>query len=343
MKQTMKAMLYLGPGKLELREVALPQPQKGEVLVKVRAATTCGTDVKTYLRGHPKITPPCLFGHELAGEIVAVGEGVENFQVGMRVVCHNTAPCGSCYYCKHGYHNLCQKLIYNFGSYAEYNCVPAPIVSVNMFEIPESLSFAEAAILEPLASVVHGQKKVGITLGETVVIIGAGPIGLMHLMLSKINGAKSVIVVDVQSNRLQIAKEFGADEIINAKQQDPLEIIKMQTDGRGADVCIECVGQKQTWLQAVQMTRPGGRVLWFGGLPAGTQLELNADYLHYSEITLFGSYHATPYDVQTAFDLIASRALDVSSLVSVELPLDQLDKALQMMMNGEVVKAAITP
>ncbi len=196
MEEKMRAAVYLGPEKIEMRTVSIPEPAAGEILVKVRAATTCGTDVKTYRRGHPKFPPPFIFGHEFGGDIVKVGEGVEKFRVGMRVTANVFAECGECFYCKHGQGNICTNLVYNFGAFAEYMIIPEPIVRRTTFEIPSHIPYAHAALLEPLVTVVHGWHKVGIQPGETVAIIGAGgPISLMFLQLALRAGASQVIAV----------------------------------------------------------------------------------------------------------------------------------------------------
>ena len=342
--QNMRAVMFLEPGKLELREVPVPEPSPKEILIKIRAATTCGTDVKTYLRGHPKIIPPTLFGHEFSGDVVAVGSEVTEFQPGMRVVPHNTAPCGICFSCKNGQQNLCDDLKYNFGAFAEYAVVPSRIVQLNTFEIPDHISYAQASIMEPLACVVHGQNSVRIQPGETVAIVGAGgPIGLMHLQLALKRGASQVIAVDLVENRLAIAEKLGATSIVNPKQVDPVEVIRDLTEGRGVDVAIESAGAKNAWMTAINSVRKGGRVLWFGGLKAGTSIELDTTWIHYGELSLFGVFHTTPADVYSAFQLIMHQVINTDFLLSGEMPLEKTEDALTMMAKGECVKMVINP
>lgn len=344
MSLTMRAQRFYGPGKLVLEEIPRPAPGPGELLVKVRAATTCGTDVKTYKRGHPKIVPPILFGHEFAGDVVATGEGVEKFEVGMRVVPHNTAPCNTCFYCKHGRENLCESLVYNFGAYSEYAIVPAPIVAINTFEIPAHLTYAQASILEPLVSVAHGQRVLQIQPGEHVAIIGAGgPIGLMHLQMARYSGAAQVIAVDLSDTRLEVAHKLGATTTINPENEDPVEAIKSLTDGRGADVTIESAGALAAWETAFKAVRKGGRVNWFGGLKGGTEIRLDTAWIHYGELTLYGTYHGTPLDVYRSFELIRSGVIDTQALISAEMRLDQVEEALELMFAGKVIKVAIDP
>ena len=341
---TMKAVVYLEPGVLELRSVPVPVPGPGDILVRIRAALTCGTDVKTYRRGHPKIPPPTLFGHEFAGDIVAVGDSVRGFEPGMRIVAGNSAPCNTCFYCKQGQQNLCDDLQVNLGAFAEYIRVPDRIVQQNTFQIPDSLPYQHAALMEPLACVVHGQSLVRIEPGETVIIIGAGgPIGLMHLQLALRQGAAQVVAVDLSDERLAVAERLGASVIINPKNDDPVAAVRRLTAGRGADVAIECAGAKAAWLSAVEAVRKGGRVLWFGGLPSGTQVEVDAVRVHYDELTLIGPYHLAPRDCYRALCLLEAGVIDADALITCELPLERLQDALQMMMDGRCIKTAIIP
>lgn len=340
----MRAQLFLEPLKIELRNVPIPSVGPDDVLVKVRAATTCGTDLKTYLRGYPKIKPPILFGHELAGDIVEVGKNVKNFHVGQRVVPHNSAPCGVCYYCKHEQHNLCSNLFINWGAFAEYILIPASIVRINMYDIPDHLSYEQAALMEPLSTVVHGQRVCPVQKGEVVAILGAGgPIGLMHLQLAEKSGASKIIAIDLKDTRLKHAEKLGATYVINPNNEILLECINQLTDGRGADMVVEATGSNHGWEQAIQLVRPGGRVLLFGGLPGGTMINLDATKVHYGELKIYGVFHSTPMDVYTAYQLICTGVVDTQSLVSCQLPLERLEDALRMMNEGKIIKAAICP
>ena len=340
----MRTMMFLGPGHLELRDVPIPQPGSGEILVRIRAATTCGTDVKTFRRGHPKIIPPTPFGHEFAGDVVEAGSEVTRFRPGMRIVAHNTAPCNACFYCKHGQENLCDQLVYNFGTFGEYLIIPEPIARLNAFEIPDHLSYPQASILEPLVSVVHGHRLIQIQPGEQVAIIGAGgPIGLMHLQMALRSGASKVIAVDLSEDRLTVAKALGATALVNPKQQDPVQAVRDLTGGRGVDVSIESAGALEAWETAIRVVRKGGRVNWFGGLKVGTTLELDTQWVHYGELTLLGTYHGTPLDVLRSFELIVSGVSDTRSLITRERPLEKREEAFDLMSEGKVIKVAINP
>ncbi len=344
MAKEMRAVVYLGPEQIELRTLPIPAPGEGELLVKVRAALTCGTDVKTYRRGHPKFPPPFVFGHEFGGDVAAVGSGVTKFREGMRVTANVFAECGQCFYCQRGQGNLCENLIYNFGAFAEYMIVPASIARRTTFEIPAYVSYAEAAVLEPLVTVVHGWHKLGIQPGATIAILGAGgPISLLHLQLALRSGASQVIAIGHSPARLQVAARLGATNVLNAKEADTIAGVRDLTHGYGADVVIECAGTKLAWETSVALARKGGRVLWFGGLPGGTKVELDASRLHYGEIDLLNMHGGTAQDACEAFALITSGQLDIASLLNGELPLEQVELALQRMISGEAVKLIINP
>lgn len=344
MSKEMRAAVYLGPEKIELRTVPVPEPAAGELLVKVRAATTCGTDVKTYRRGHPKFPPPFIFGHEFGGDVVEVGDGVEKFHEGMRVTANVFAECGECFYCKHGQGNICANLVYNFGAFAEYMIIPASIVRGTTFEIPAHVPYAHAALLEPLVTVVHGWHKAAVQPGETVAIIGAGgPISLMFIQLLVRSGAGQVIAIGHSSMRLAVAGKLGASQLVNAREQDALMVVRELTDGFGADVVIECAGTKLTWESSVDVVRRGGRVLWFGGLSSGTTVEIDAARVHYGEIDLLNMHGGTVADAREAFELIVSGDVQVAPLLSGELPLEQVELALKKMIAGDVVKMEIKP
>ena len=268
MLKEMRAVVYLGPEKIELRTVPIPEPAPGEILIKVRAATTCGTDVKTYRRGHPKFPPPFIFGHEFGGDIVKLGDGVEKFKEGMRVTANVFAECGECFYCERGQGNLCTNLVYNFGAFADYMTIPLSIVRGATFEIPDPLPYAYAALLEPLVTVVHGWHKVAIQPGEPVAILGAGgPISLMFIQLLLRAGAAQVIAVGHSPARLGVARMLGASHLINAYEQDTVLTVRELTGGVGADVVIECAGTKSTWESSVEVVRRALRPGRGGGRP----------------------------------------------------------------------------
>ena len=346
----MKAVRFHAPGKIKLEDISIPQIGPEEILVKVKVALTCGTDVKMYKRGHPKVNPPITMGHEFSGTVTEVGKKVANqFRTGDRVAVANSAPCNSCFFCKTGKPNLCEHILETLigfsvdGAYAEYIRVPAPIVKQNTYVVPKNVSFEEAALLEPLACAINGSDAANISLGDTVLILGSGPIGLIHLQLAKLKGASKVIVTDLQAERLKIASNLGADAVIDASKEDQLSRVKEITGGLGADIVIEAVGLPQTWELAFQMTRKAGTTLFFGGCPSGAKVSLDTERIHYEDLTLKGVFHHTPVSVLKAFRLITSGRFNGKPFITEKMPLSELESALLKMSRGECVKIAIEP
>ncbi|MFW9805363.1 MAG: zinc-binding dehydrogenase [Candidatus Thorarchaeota archaeon] len=347
MSRKMNAAMYYGIGDVRYEETEVPEIGPGELLIKVGTALTCGTDVKTYKRGHPVLIKriPSLFGHEYAGTIEEIGPGAKNFEVGMRVVATNSAPCGECFFCKRDMPNLCAELKDSLvnGAFAEYIRVPEGVVRWNTHQIPDSLSFRDAALTEPLACVVHGIEESNIKLGDTVVVIGAGPIGQMLIMLAKKHGASTVIASDLAELRRTIAKKAGADIIIDPAKENPIERVKEETSGYGADVVIEAVGIPQTWEQAVEMTRDAGTTVLFGGAASGTKFEVDTVRFHYGQLAIKGVFHLKPRHVEQALNLIIARNVNPDLLISHEMPLAKINEALEKMSKGETMKIAISP
>ncbi|MBS7657666.1 alcohol dehydrogenase catalytic domain-containing protein [Candidatus Bathyarchaeota archaeon] len=344
----MKAARLYAPQNLKIEEVNIPEINDEEVLIENKVALTCGTDLKMYKRGHPYAKLPLTIGHEFAGVIVKVGSKVKNFKKGDRVVAVNSAPCNTCFYCKRGKQNLCEKIEEDMigftieGAYAQYVKVPAKIVKQNMHIIPEHISFEEAAILEPLACVVHGNQLLNLNIKDDVAIIGSGPIGLLHLQLIKAEGCKA-IVIDLSKERLKVAEELGADITINANEVNPIEEIKKITNGRGVDTAIEAVGLPETWRIAVALTRKGGETLLFGGCKPGDLAEFDASHIHYGELTIKGAFHHTPLAVEKALKLIVSKVIRIDKIISHRMNLSNIEDALKLMAEGKAVKVAITP
>ena len=339
------AMLY-GVKDLRIQETEIPRIGDGEVLVKVKAATTCGTDLKIYQRGYVEkiIKLPTIFGHEWAGEVVDVGTKLEWPQKGMRVRAGNSAPCLHCTMCQKGKYNLCENMIWLWGAYAEYIKVPARMVLVNMQEILAHVSYEEASLAEPLACVLHGVEEAGVKLGDNVAIIGAGPIGLLHLLTVKKIGVEKAIMIDLVDERLDFAKKVGADETINSGRENAMEKVREYTSGYGADVAIEAIGVPATWEQALKLARKGGTVLEFGGCPPGTEIRLDAEQLHYGEMKVLGAFHTTPLHFRKALSLIASRTIDVRPLITRKMKLAQLREAFNILSTSKnEIKIAIIP
>lgn len=342
----MRAAMFYKPGDVRMEDVPAPEPGPGEVLVHIGAALTCGTDVKTYKRGHPTLIKetPSPFGHEFGGTIEEVGKGVEGWRPGMRVVAANSAPCNRCYYCKVGDQSMCAELEFLNGAFAEYIVIPRRIVEQNLYEIPSGVAFSRAALLEPLACAVHGVVRTPISVGDTVVIVGAGQIGLMFVRLATERGAR-VLCADMSESRLEVAGQLGAEETVQVSEGvDVVQAVREWTpNSRGADVVIEAVGLPATWEQALQMVRKGGDVTLFGGAPSGTTMEVDTVLLHYSQITVRGVFHHTPYTVQVAFDILKSGRVDPEPFISGVRPLDEVLEALESHGRQEGIKYEIRP
>ena len=284
----MQAAVLYGKEDVRLECVPVPSIGAGELLVRVRTALTCGTDVKVFRRGyHAKmIRPPALFGHEMAGDVVAVGEGVFQFRAGQRIVAANSAPCDHCYFCRHGQQNLCQDLLFNNGAYAEYIRVPARIVQKNTYVIPASLQYKDAALVEPLACAVRGLDESNLHPGDTIAVMGLGPIGLMFVRLAKYAYGAHVIAMARRIEQVDRAMMLGADEgILIGDRHALLAELRRHTSGRGADVVIEAIGQPESWELATQLVRKGGTVNFFGGCPSWHQ-----GWFGYGSLALFGNY-----------------------------------------------------
>ena len=347
MNGKMTAAVLYGKEDIKIERVPIPRVGDGEVLVKVQVALTCGTDLKVYQRGYHArmIVPPALFGHELAGIVEEVGTSVRGFRRGMRVVALNSAPCQMCFYCSKHQENLCEDLLFNNGAYAEYIRIPKRIVEANMLAVPPDVSYEEAAMVEPLACVLRGLHETGVEIGDTVVVIGGGPIGLMFVQVAKAIGCNVIAVVKRDSQAAAV-KHMGAQEVVQiTKVKDAVEAVRAVTpDRRGADVVIEAVGRPEAWEWATEMVRKGGTVNFFGGCASGTKVQLDTNRLHYSEITLKATFHHTPDTVRRAFGLIAEKKIRSNDYITGEAPLSRLQQVLRHMLNrnGDI-KTAIIP
>jgi len=343
----MTAAVLYGKEDVKIERVPIPTLDVGEVLVKVQVALTCGTDLKVYQRGYHArmIVPPALFGHEWAGVIEEVGPYVKGFRKGMRVVALNSAPCGNCFYCSKHQENLCQDLLFNNGAYAEYIRIPRRIVETNLLAIPPHVSFEEAAMVEPLACVLRGLHETNVEIGDTVAIIGAGPIGLMFIQVAKLTGCNVISVVK-RDLQVSAARNIGADSAVQITAvNDPVKAVrKLTPEGRGCDVVIEAVGRPQAWEWSIDMVRKGGTVNFFGGCASGTTVALDTQRLHYNELTLKASFHHTPEAVRKAFALICEKKIKGADYITGAEPLSRLQQVLRHMLNrnGDI-KTAIIP
>jgi L-iditol 2-dehydrogenase len=346
------AVLY-GQEDLRLEQVEDPTPNPGEVVLEVSAATTCGTDLKVWRRGgHARmLKPPTLFGHEAAGRIVALGEGVTGWKVGDRVVPNNSAPCMACFFCKRQEYSLCPDLTFNNGTFAQYLKIPAPIVRHNLLLIPEGVPDALASLTEPLACVLHGVARSGFSpelrqrwgCAPKVVVIGDGAIGLMFVGTLAHQGAE-VTLFGGSEQRLCIGEKFGAAHTFNHRQIASIpDVVKSLTAGMGADILVEATGVPSVWETAIACARPGATVNLFGGCPRNTHISIDTEQLHYNELTLKGVFHNTPFFVRQALELIASRVLPLELMLNDQQPLKNLGQVFEDMKQRKTIKATITP
>jgi len=344
----MRAAVLYGREDMKIEQVDIPSLAEDEVLVRVEVALTCGTDLKVWKQGsHPRmIHPPALFGHELAGVVETKGSAVNGgVHAGMRVVPSNSAPCNICMYCRKGQPNLCEDLLFNNGAYAEFIRIPGRIVQQNMLEIPDSVPFVDAAMVEPLACVLRGAHEIDAREGDTVVVIGCGSIGLKFIRILSSRNVR-VIALGKRKSRIAAAERLGAVAAFDVSEIDnPVNLVRQLTEGgRGADAVIEAVGSAKTWQWALQMVRKGGRVNLFGGCPSGTQVNFDPAALHYSEITIKSTFHHSPRFIREALDTIVRGQIRASDFITGEVPLTELPHVFEHMKqrNGEL-KTAVIP
>jgi len=329
--------ILVKPGVIELRETKVPKPSQGELLVNIKAALTCGTDLKAFRRGHPVIPMPGLFGHEFSGIVSEVGRGITRFKKGDAIMAVHSAPCLACRYCRKELYNLCENIMHTkiLGAFAEYILLPQHIVRQNVFHKPQNLSFEEAAFLEPLSCVVHGMESLSVKKNDHALIIGSGPVGLLHLLLLKEQGVQ-VTVMDKHDSKLKVATKLGADFVLIAKIQNLSHDLDF-------DYIFECTGMPEVWEASVTYVRRGGTVVLFGGCKSGTTVTYDTERLHYDEITLKGVFHYTPADVKKAYRLLCKGNINVSRLISGRFPLKQTQKAFEKLSKGVGIKYAIIP
>lgn len=346
----MLAATFHEPGDLRLEDIAEPTAGPGELKLRMRATATCGTDAKIFNHGHPRLDPPQVIGHELAGEVVEVGEGVTDFAVGDRVQVIAAVPCGDCWACNDDIAQVCPNqtsMGYQYaGGFAEYMIVPELVVRVNgVNRIPDNLSFAEASVTEPLACALNAQEFAEVTEGDTVVVMGAGPIGCLHVRLARAKGATQVILTDINEDRLALsADRVHPDAALVLTGDELVEKIKELTGGRGPSVVITAAPSGKAQEDAIAMAAPQGRVSFFGGLPKDDPyIRCDSNKVHYSELKLVGANGSSPDHNRRALDLIATGEVSVDDLITHRVPLEKVHDAIQAVISGEAIKVVVEP
>ncbi|MEO8347855.1 MAG: alcohol dehydrogenase catalytic domain-containing protein [Acidobacteriota bacterium] len=337
----MRAFVQTGIGAFEERDLPAPRAGRGEVVLRVRAALTCGTDVKLLARGHPKVSLPVTMGHEACGDVMETGEGVETFRVGDRVVPGVSGPCRRCRECRAGMSNLCASAHGDrtWGAFAELLRVPAGVVAANLHAVPDGVSDETAAFLDPLASVLHGWDRLAPVKG-TLLVYGAGALGLLWAATARARGVPAIVAARGGAARLAIAQAYGAEVIDLAKDGDR---VLTERAGGAAEMAVDCTGDPEVWRRLPDLVSPGGKVLLFGGCAPGTEVSWGAERLHYSEISLIGSFHSTPADAREALRMLAAREIEPAALLTERGTLSDLPRFLAAQARREGIRYAVRP
>lgn len=341
----MKAVRFYKQQDIRVEDIAQPRPQPGGLLVKVEACAICGTDLKMYSKGNPRIKPPQTIGHEFVGEIVEVGKDVKGYHVGEKVTMATSISCGRCAVCRAGYTNRCEyikPISYDYpGAFAEYIAIPtAGVVGGNVIKVPAGLG-EMAALAEPISCAINAQILAGVKLGDTVVVVGFGPLGAIHTQVAKANGATKVIVTERSANRLKIAQQLDIEAIIDASQTEPAEQVMKLTGGVGADVVIVTAPAVAAQEQAFSMARKGGMINLFASLPAGgSELKVDSRLIHYRELFISGASDSSPYHVELAVKLL-SKGLVCEKIITHRFPIEQFMDGLMVMKDQEGLKVLI--
>lgn len=345
----MIAAIYKGIGNMVVEDVPTPSIQDGELLVKVKVCAICGGDLRTFHHGHAAIKPPIILGHEFAGEIVAVGAGVDRYAVGDRVIVAPGIGCGHCSYCLSGNQHLCYHRLtlghQYHGGFAEFVRIPAIAVQAgNVNLIPDSVDYLSATLAEPLACVINGQEAMQIQLGDTVAVIGTGPIGIMHAELARSRGAGKVFLINRSQPRLDRARPLGYDAYISSQKDDAVQRVLELTDGMGANVVIVTAGSEAAMQMGLAMTGKMGKVCFFAGLPKDKpQVTIDANFLHYRQITIYGTFSSAPRHNALAIEMIHSGKLNVDYLLTHAVSLQHINEGLQLVEKQAGMRIVVVP
>ncbi len=349
MPQAIQAVVYHAPGDIRLESIPMPDCGADELRVKVDACAVCGTDLKAYLYGNPRLKAPIVMGHEFTGLIETVGAEVEGFAIGERIVMATSISCGECYYCRQGWTNLCVDLApmgFTYpGGMAEYTTIPGrALKNGHVIKVPQSVKAEHAALAEPVSCAVNAMENCNLNPGDTVVVIGAGPMGIINACVARQAGAKKIILAEINDVRLRQAEAFGFERLTNATGEQLTELVMQETDGLGADVVIVAAPAGPPQEQAPAMTRKRGTVCLFASLPADNKmLSIDSRAIHYGELRVIGTSDSTPEHVRQAVELIADGSLPTDQLATHILPLGDIFKAYDLMQSGEALRVILKP
>ena len=350
----MKAAVFYGPGDIRVEDKPKPDIGDNDILIKIEACAICGTDLRIFRSGHRGVKPPQIIGHENAGIVFEMGENVKKFKVGDRVTIDPIVSCGYCYYCRKGLTNLCSTFketaeafgYYYPGGFAEYMAIPAKAIKRgNIIPIPEFMSFEEAALAEPMGCALNGELLAQVGAGDTVLIVGAGPVGVMHANLAKILGAAKIIISELEDNRLKVAKEMeAADYYINPAREDLKKFLSDVTNGVGPNVIMIAAPSRKAQEEAVELAANRAHICFFGGLPKGDNIaKIDSNLVHYKEISIHGSSGATTEHIKMCIDFMSGKRINGKKFISKIIGLEDISSMIQEIAEGKHMRVIVKP
>ncbi len=343
----MRAAVYQGIERIEVKDVPDPVCPRDGLVIRVEACGLCGSEVRTFYQGTSYHKPGAILGHEVVGVVQEVGRDAPRYQAGDRIACGPAVPCGECYYCQRGMQNLCENEYphpFPMG-FAQYMAVPGQAIRYGaVAEIPEGLAFEAATLAEPLSSVTKTHMMLGTSLFDSVAVIGAGPVGCMHVEMARLRGATRIMQSEMTPARVETARAFGADVLIDASSENVLERVMQETNGRGADIVVCAAPSTKAAAEAVRMARKGGKIVWFAGLPSSDPtIHVDGNRVHYRDLIIYGTIGFTPRHFRMALELIASKKIDARKYISGTLSLDEIVAGIQAVKQGRVIKLVVLP
>jgi L-iditol 2-dehydrogenase len=345
----MNALVFLGPEKMVSEEVSTPSCPPEGILLKVKACGLCGSDLRTYHSGHANVRPPWILGHEIAGVVAEVGKEIQGYKIGDRLAVAPPVYCGRCVFCRQDDYDLClnmKEIAQHWpGGFAEYMIIPQEALFLgNVNPIPANISYCEATISEPLSSCIKAQEIGRVEVGESVVIIGAGPIGCFHTEIAHTRGVSKVMIMDILEERLELAKRFNPEVVIDSTGPGYISKVLKETDNLGADVVIVACPSKKAQIESLEMVRKGGRVIFFGGLPHGkSQVFLDTNLIHYKNLRIYGSSTFTPRHHKLAIEMIAEGKIKANEYITDVFSLQEYQKAIKVLELGKALKVVLMP